>query len=136
MKLITVFLAWIISVIMGSLLCSAIFVQDNYTDYWPTVLMFIVFSGLFSLPYICIMLLAVELTRLKFYQYQLIHLTITVLMYCVGLFINDRDLMEHGALLLLIYFVFGVLAQFVLTRLFGERSTNPKEPINENLKEL
>lgn len=105
MKIGEVVFAWFITVILGSAICGFFIDRD------PTLtLIFIVLSGLTSLPYLILFMLIVKKMN-SFLKIQLVHFILAILTGTViVLFIPETIRM---VMVLIVYFVIGVITQTI-----------------------
>jgi hypothetical protein len=102
MKIGELVLAWLFSVILGSVLCGLV-LGDLFI-----AIIFIIISGLFSLPYLIIMILLSRIS-LTFMAQQGIHLALAFLTgFVIVLFENNAFKFFY---VLILYFILGVIAQ-------------------------
>lgn len=95
-------LAWLFSVLLGSVICGV------FTGEIAISIVFIVISGLFSLPYLVLMILFSR-KRLPFLGHQATHFALTLATgFVIVLFENNAFKFFY---VLILYFVLGVIAQ-------------------------
>lgn len=125
MKAVDCIISWAISVVIGSMICGLFMGKD------PTIiLIFLVLSGLVSIPYLVIFTLIVKKVK-KYIYIQLVHFTLAILTGIVFiLFIPEAIRMSF---VLLIYFVIGVIVQSILyyRRINYQRSSQNLDLLDE-----
>lgn len=104
MKLANFVLSWVITVIVGSLICGL------FTGAPAIALVFAIISGLFSLPYL-VLIIVLNLKKRPFIVIQVIHFLLAAITgFVIVLF-------EHSAFrhwyVLLVYFIIGVGTQAI-----------------------
>jgi hypothetical protein len=102
MKTAGVLLSWVFAVIAGSVLCGLLFGAPG------AIIIFVLVSGLFSLPYLLIMIIF-NLWRHPFWLIQIAHVFLTLLTGFT-IFLFERSSFTYFYVLL-IYFVLGLIAQ-------------------------
>lgn len=122
MKLAEVVFSWFVTVILGSAICGFFIDRD------PTlILVFIVLSGLTSLPYLLLFVLIVKKMN-SFLKIQLVHLLLALLTGTViVLFIPETIRM---VLVLVVYFVIGIITQTIF---FYRKPLNEKPSLDSDI---
>lgn len=122
MKIAELVFAWFMTVILGSAICG-FFIGGE-----PTIIfIFIVLSGLTSLPYLLLFVLIVKKMN-SFLKIQLVHLILAVLTGTViVLFIPETIRM---ILVLAVYFVIGVITQSIF---FYRKPLNEKSSLESEI---
>jgi hypothetical protein len=118
LKIGSIVLSWLISVIAGSAICGLLLGEP------VAILLFVLVSGLFSLPYLAVMILF-NLWKHPFWLIQVMHVFLT-LFTGFTIFLFERSSFKYFYVLL-IYFVFGVIAQtyFYFRKPLQETYVNP-----------
>jgi hypothetical protein len=123
MKIGELVLAWLFSVLIGSIICGF------FTGEIAISIVFIIISGLFSLPYLILMILFSK-RRLAFLGHQAIHFSLA---FATGFVIV---LLESNAFkffyVLILYFVLGVAAQAY----FYFKKPLDSQPNNEDILDI
>ena len=102
MKIGDLVLSWAFSVVVGSLLIGV------FLGTLPIAILFAIVSGLFSIPYLVLMIL-LSRKRTSFLSIQLIHIVLSMLTGIVIVLFENN--MFEGWYVLALYFVLGVSAQ-------------------------
>jgi hypothetical protein len=104
MKLASFVLSWVITVIVGSLICGL------FTGNPAIALVFAIISGLFSLPYL-VLIIVLNLKKGPFIVIQVIHFLLAAITgFVIVLF--EHSAFRHWYVLLL-YFIIGVGTQAI-----------------------